>query len=85
VAIPGRLVDVRRDYDSIINRNSIAIATGELVLGYLPWDLSIALAPEIDAGLAVAATARGFVQRAGRFEFELTLHNPRLVPPGPAA
>ena len=48
-----------RDYDSALSRNSILVAAGSRRLAYLPWDLAVALAPEIDGGRAVLAVALG--------------------------
>jgi hypothetical protein len=52
---PESELEVVRDYDSTINRNSVALALNRLIFGYLPWDLSVALAPEIDAGMRLGA------------------------------
>jgi helicase len=54
--IPRRLaalgpLSLARDYFSGVNRNSIALLAGQTLLGYLPWDLSTALGPEMDGGM----------------------------------
>ena len=63
-SIPLRLTDVQpltlaRDYFSVVNRNATAVRSGRLTLGYLPWDLSTALGPEIDAGLETSVQLEG--------------------------
>lgn len=47
---------LRRDYFNLVNRNSVVVDVGRLAVGYLPWDISTALAPEIDAGMLLSAT-----------------------------
>ncbi len=53
----GDPIYLQRDYDSGVSRNSIIVAARSRRLGYLPWDLAVALAPEMDRGLVVEATA----------------------------
>jgi replicative superfamily II helicase len=49
----GDRVEIARDYDSNINRNSLMVRAGSEDLGYLTWELALALAPEVDAGNSV--------------------------------
>jgi len=62
-----------RDYDSGLNRNSILVAAGHRRLGYLPWDLAVALAPEIDGGREVQAVARQLQDSAHGSELRVGL------------
>jgi hypothetical protein len=50
-------IQIARDYDSGVSRNSIAVTARTRRLGYLPWDLAVALAPEIDSGMRIDAEA----------------------------
>jgi hypothetical protein len=52
-------LSLKRDYGSAINRNATYVALGDQPLGYLHWDLSTALGPEIDAGLLPTVSWEG--------------------------
>jgi superfamily II DNA/RNA helicase len=51
----GQVLQVTRDLDSRLNRNSMYVSLNRHQLAYFPADAARALAPEIDAGLAVGA------------------------------
>jgi superfamily II DNA/RNA helicase len=52
----GSAVELRRDYDNTVDRNAILILHGFDEIGYIPRHLAQLLAPEIDAGLELAAS-----------------------------
>ncbi len=54
-------VSLRRDLDSVLNRNAIQVVINGAVFGYLPSASAQALGPEIDSGRAVVAEVFGFV------------------------
>lgn len=49
----GDELQLRRDYDSVVNRNAVTVRRDRATLGYLPWAAAQAVAPELDAGIQV--------------------------------
>lgn len=57
----SRPVSLRRDLDSVLNRNAIQVLVDGEVFGYLPSASAQALGPEMDSGRSVDAEVIGFV------------------------
>ncbi len=51
----GTVLQIKRDYDNLSDRNAILVIAGGLELGYVPRSLSQVVAPEIDLGLELSA------------------------------
>ncbi len=49
-AAQGQRVDIRRDYDNLVDPNAIAVLLGGAQIGYVPRDVAQVVAPEMDAG-----------------------------------
>jgi len=44
-------LQLSRDYDSVVNRNAVAVLRTEANICFLPWAAAQAIAPELDAGV----------------------------------
>lgn len=54
----GTSLEISRDYESVVNRNSVRVSYRGVFIGYLPWELATMLAPEMDAGLGIVGIVR---------------------------
>jgi superfamily II DNA/RNA helicase len=46
-------VELKRDYDSLVNRNSVLCLKQGAQIGYISWSAAQAIAPELDVGVSI--------------------------------
>jgi HIRAN domain len=60
----GNRLQLARDYANVIDRNAVSVLFRGEEIGFLPRDAAQLLAPELDAGVRLRATAAGVATRA---------------------
>lgn len=60
----GNRLRLQRDYANVIDRNAVSVRFRGDEIGFLPREAAQLLAPELDAGVRLRATAAGVAARA---------------------
>jgi hypothetical protein len=59
----GDRLRLKRDYENAIDRNAVSVLRSGKAIGFLPREIAQLIAPELDAGVRLRATAAGVARR----------------------